>query len=267
MLQLRLFFTAMQFFTRIPVPGWVGYSPEQLNASARYFPLVGTLVGALAAAVLWGAAVGLQLPIAVAVLLSLAATLLATGAFHEDGFADACDGFGGTPYNGDGSRARILEIMKDSRVGAFGAIGIAMMLMLKVATLAALSVLTAVLALLVAHTASRFAALGVMQLLPYAREDLLSKSKPLATTISVGGLLFASVWLALVWAGVVWASERWMLGTPLILWVVAGIGSLGVALVAAAYFRKRLGGYTGDCLGATQQVSEVVFYIVLLARV
>ena len=122
--ELRLFFTALQFFTRIPVPAWVGWSPEQLNASARHFPSVGLLVGALcAAALLAGLA---WWPAPVAVLLSMALGVLLTGAFHEDGLADSCDGFGGASQ-----RERVLAIMKDSRVGSFATIGVVLVLGLK----------------------------------------------------------------------------------------------------------------------------------------
>ncbi len=96
------------FYTRVPCPRWVGHEPDYLNKATRYFPLIGWLVGAIGFAVLWG---GMQLwPTSVAVLLSIAAMVLTTGAFHEDGFADACDGFGG-----GWTKEKILAIMKDSR--------------------------------------------------------------------------------------------------------------------------------------------------------
>ena len=129
--QLRLFFTALQFFTRLPIPGWVGFDPAWLNQASRYFPAVGAVVAAITAGVY--ALAACVFPSPVAVLLSTAAGIYATGAFHEDGFADMCDGFGGgmTPQ-------RVLEIMKDSRIGAYGAIGTICMLGLKCVTLASL---------------------------------------------------------------------------------------------------------------------------------
>ena len=93
MQQIRLFFIAMQFFTRLPIPRWVGFEQEWLHHASRYFPLVGIVVGAIAAGVY--AAAATVLPGPVAAVLSTAATIYATGAFHEDGFADACDGLGG----------------------------------------------------------------------------------------------------------------------------------------------------------------------------
>ena len=111
--EVRLFFTALQFFTRVPVPAWVGFQSEWLQQCVRYFPLVGALVG------LWGHACWPQPAcggLAVAVVLSMAATIWLTGGFHEDGWADTCDGLGGAV-----SRDRALTIMKDSRLGAYGA--------------------------------------------------------------------------------------------------------------------------------------------------
>ena len=90
MQQLRLFFIALQFFTRLPIPRWVGFQPEWLHHASRYFPLVGCVVAAVAAAVYLLAA--LVLPAPVAAVLSTAASIYVTGAFHEDGFADTCDG-------------------------------------------------------------------------------------------------------------------------------------------------------------------------------
>ena len=122
--QLEYFFAALRFFTRLPVPGWVGHSAEQLNHAARYFPLVGIVVGAIGAAVTELAV--LALPIGIAVMLGMAATVLVTGGFHEDGFADACDGFGG-----GWEKAQVLAIMKDSRVGSYAVIGLVLLLSTK----------------------------------------------------------------------------------------------------------------------------------------
>src|SRR5215213_7826698 len=111
--ELRLLFTALQFYTRLPVPRWVGYSETALNQATRYFPLIGWLVGLLAGAT-W--LIGTYLVDApTGLLLSMMASVLLTGAFHEDGFADVCDGFGG-----GWTKEKILLIMKDSRLGAYG---------------------------------------------------------------------------------------------------------------------------------------------------
>src|SRR5512146_1335314 len=137
--ELRLLLTAVQFFTRLPVPVWVGHSAQQLEQSARYLPLVGVLVGTIAAVVLWLSAQ--VLPLTVSVGLSMVAGILATGAFHEDGLSDFADGM---------------------RVGAYGAIALVLVLLLKFEALAsmcgALSPALVAAALIAAHTVSRLMA-------------------------------------------------------------------------------------------------------------
>ena len=115
--QLRLFLTALGFFTRVPIPQWVGYSPEQLNAATRYFPLVGVFVGALVATLT--VAMGYVWSPHLAIALGLGVSVLLTGAFHEDGLADSVDAFGGAF-----ERERVLEIMHDSRIGTYGAVAL-----------------------------------------------------------------------------------------------------------------------------------------------
>jgi adenosylcobinamide-GDP ribazoletransferase len=244
---LEYFFAALRFFTRLPVPAWIGHSAEQLNHAARYFPLVGLIVGGIGAAVTLAA---MQFwPDSIAVLLGMMATLLATGAFHEDGLADMIDGFGG-----GWTREDVLRIMKDSRIGSYGAIGIGMALLLKFSALTGLAVLPAptFFALLVAgHGVSRLASTTLIHALDYAREE--GKAKPLATRLGSGELAFAALCglapcLLLPWAQVI---------------VALGLVAL-VTLLAARSFVKRIGGYTGDCLGATQQLTEIAFYLGLL---
>ena len=244
--ELRLFFIALQFLTRMQVPAWVGFEPDWLNQSARHFPAVGLFVGLVAALVLWA---GHQLfTPAVAVGLSMTATLLLTGGFHEDGLADTCDGLGGAV-----SRERALAIMKDSRIGAYGAMGLVMMLGLKAATLVSMPLAWAVPALLLAHTASRAAAVVLIRTLPYAGDAEHAKAKPLACTVSRAGVGVALAWVVALALGL-WAWQP-----P---WAVA----IGVSLLAVAagtlgcrrWLRRRLGGTTGDTLGATQQITELL---------
>lgn len=254
--EARLAVTAWMFFTRVRLPDavtrWTGYTPAMLNASARYFPVVGALVGAVGALTFWAAA--WLWPPAVAVVLSMIATVLMTGAFHEDGLADCCDGFGGG-Y----AKERVLEIMRDSRVGAFGALGVALALLLKFATLAALAeaaeaeIVACVIVL--AHTVSRTAAVGLMRYLVYVRVDEGPKAKPLAE-----GITAAAWWVALGFLGLPLAFAAWWFEHG---WAFA-LGVVPVAVVASAagaYFVRRIGGYTGDCLGAAQQVSELAYLL------
>ena len=249
--QLRLFFTALQFFTRLPIPSWVGFDAAWLNQAARYFPLVGVVVALIGAGVYGLAA--LLLPAPVATLLSTAATIYATGAFHEDGFADMCDGFGGGM-----SRQRVLEIMKDSRIGAYGAIGIVCMLGLKCSTLAMLDPAMAISALLLAHPLSRLMATALIWCMRYAREE--GKAKPLAQSMQTGE--FAIACISALMPALLLIATGWLT------WSALGYGLL-VALLTTIWLgqkiHQRLDGYTGDCLGAVQQVSEVAIYLALLA--
>jgi len=253
--EVRLFFTALQFLTRLPVPRWVGFEPAWLQQSVRHFPLVGLLVGAVGAAVM-GAAHWLW-PDSIAAGLSMAATVLLTGAFHEDGFADTCDGLGGAV-----DRARALAIMKDSRIGSYGSVGLILMLGLKAAALAEwlhASAGHALLLTLWTHMASRLAPLWIMQALPYAGDAEHAKAKPLATGIGRGGMFFALVCVLFGAAGVVWIA-------PDLAWPLAG-AALAAALlcrVMQAWLDRRLGGFTGDTLGATQQLAELTLLLVTL---
>ena len=246
--ELRYFFTALGYFTRVPVPRWVGYEPQWLNAAARYFPLVGVFVGGFGALVYLAAL--RVLPAGVAVLLSMAATLVATGAFHEDGLADCCDAFGGGYRRDD-----VLRIMHDSRIGAFGAIALVVALALKWQTLAAMPPLRAAMSMVAAHAASRACAISYLLTLDYVRAE--GKAKPVAQRMRIGAWCFACAF-GLPW--LFWpASPDWRAG-------VATLTVLAVLRVALGrYFVRRIGGYTGDCLGFAQQVFELAIYLVGLA--
>jgi adenosylcobinamide-GDP ribazoletransferase len=243
--ELRALAAAVMFFTRLPVPARAGYAPADQARAMTYFPLVGWLVGG-AAALVWGLALLAWSP-AIASGLSLAATLLLTGALHEDGFADVCDGFGGGQ-----TRERVLEIMRDSRIGAFGAIGTAVLIGLKWLTVASLPLALAPAALIAGHALSRGAAASLMSRLRYAQDT--GKARPMAAPPSPARLIvmlaLATGPLALLPARIVWTA----------LAATAIVGEL-----FARWFDRRIGGYTGDCLGAMQQVGEVVFYLTVLA--
>jgi adenosylcobinamide-GDP ribazoletransferase len=255
----RHFLLALQFFTRIPVTGrlaaWVGFSPAMLRASAAHFPGVGWVVGGLTAAVLWGLLVLLPAAPAavwVAVVLSTVFGVMLTGAFHEDGLADLADGLGGSA-----ERERALEIMKDSRIGSYGAIALVLVLLAKVALLALLaqgSGWLAVVALFAAHVTSRTVPLLIIRTLPHVGDTPQSKSKPLAESLSNAGLLAGLLWWALAMALVV----RLLPAAP---WAQAVLGALLGLAWMWRLLRRRLQGFTGDGLGATQQVCEVLFYL------
>jgi adenosylcobinamide-GDP ribazoletransferase len=253
--ELRLFLTAVQFFTRLPVPAWVGHSAQQLDQAARYFPLVGVLVGALSAAVLW---LGTQiLPFPLAVGLSMVASILITGAFHEDGLSDFADGMGGG-Y----TLEKTLAIMKDSRVGAYGVIALVLVLLLKYQALLTLGDLHSLpllaAALIAAHSISRLMAVSLMLTQRYIRDDDSARAKPAAQTISPVSFAIAtltgSAALAILYA----ANAN---GSAILTAVAA---ALLMRIYLAWRLQKQLGGYTGDCLGAVQQLSELAFYLGLL---
>ena len=251
--ELRLFCIALQFLTRVPVPRAVGYHEAWLHQSARHFPAVGLLVGAFVAAVLWTAAQAL--PMTVAAGLAIAAGAWLTGAFHEDGFADTLDALGGAV-----SRERALEIMKDSRLGTYGVLGLVLLIGIKWAALAALPLALALAALLLAHTASRSLTVVLLGALRYAGDAAHAKAKPMAQQVGAGSVTVALAWsAALVLA--LWGSGAlgWRPLLAALLAVVVG------GLVCARWFTRRLGGYTGDTLGAAQQVAETTVLLAVLA--
>jgi adenosylcobinamide-GDP ribazoletransferase len=196
----------------------------------------------------------------ISILLSICAGVLLTGAFHEDGFADVCDGFGG-----GWTKEKILEIMKDSRVGTYGVVGLGLLLSLKFYCLTAVAdalsgnqLWTLLLVFATAHSLSRFTAATFVYTHAYVREDAQSKAKPVAKKLTFAELCLAGFFALLPLAGLGFATQNpyyFLLLIPL--WLTKRY--LGW------YFAKWIGGYTGDCLGATQQVSEVVLYLSVLA--
>ncbi|NML45314.1 adenosylcobinamide-GDP ribazoletransferase [Ramlibacter sp. G-1-2-2] len=259
MMWLRHWLLALQFFTRVPVTGrlagWVGYSPAMLRASAAHFPGIGLLVGALAALVAGGLLVLLPpnpyAPL-VAAAFSTIATLLFTGALHEDGLGDVADGLGGSP-----DRQRALEIMKDSRIGSFGALALVLAIATKLALLALLGahdVRALCTGLVLAHVLSRAWPLLLIRCLPHVGDAGGSKSKPLADAISGRALAAGAAWTALVVAAVAGLQGPLFVVAPLL------ASALAFAWVLRL-FRRRLQGFTGDCLGTTQQVCEIACYL------
>ncbi|MDR0225609.1 MAG: adenosylcobinamide-GDP ribazoletransferase [Burkholderiaceae bacterium] len=271
MLPLRHFLLAVQFFSRIPVTGrlaaWAGWSPERQRASAAHLPGVGWLVGLwggcglLAGA--WLLAPSAWMPLAAA-LLSTLATLWLTGGLHEDGLADVADGLGGMA-----APERALEIMKDSRLGAYGAMALVMALLTKTTLLAALIAagpLRAAVVLCCVHVLSRLAPLLLMRSLPYVGQAATSKAahlagRPLSGKGLATGLLWCLPALALLWQlpDAPSATAALSLMAALLL-----AGTLATAAMAG-WLRRRLGGMTGDCLGAAQQTCELAMLLAAAA--
>jgi adenosylcobinamide-GDP ribazoletransferase len=240
--ELVLFLSAAGFLTRLPMPGWVGWADDRMIRASRYFAAVGALVG-LAGGLVWWLA-GQVAPGAVAAGLALAAMIWLTGALHEDGLADCADGLGGGK-----SGPQALEIMRDSRVGSYGALALVFSVGLRWAALAALAPGWGMLALVLAGGIGRAAMVPATALASYARRE------------GLGGSLAGG-------AGVIEVAAA--LGTALVLGIIGGWpGLLALVLALAAtggfllYMVRRVGGYTGDGLGAIAQLGEIAVLVVL----
>lgn len=243
-------FLAVQFLTRLPTPRGIGFSETAQARSMGYYPLIGLGIGALVALVL--ATVAQVLPMPVAVLLSMAAGLLVTGGLHEDGLADCADGLGG-----GATRDRALDIMRDSRVGTYGVLTLGIVLALKAAAISALPVPLACALLVAGHGLSRMAAVQVVARHAYARTDPAKFARPQVTQTAYR---LAGVTAVLTAAALALAAGPGVTLAALV------VGALGSVVITRLYLR-RLGGYTGDCLGATQQLAECGVYLGALAWV
>ena len=253
---------AVGFFTRIPVPSVNDFKESELNKSVKYFPLIGCIVGLIGLAAYYIA--GHIFPHTVAVLISMAATIFVTGAFHEDGLADSADGLGG-----GWQREQVLTIMQDSRLGTYGAVALFFALMAKFQLLNSMHTDTVIMILICAHALSRLSAVWMMVALPYAKADINSnsKAKPLATEISR-----CDCWLANLFGLLPLFALLWLIQTTIQNWqITLGYVFFLVAAIGAGWFwwlallKRKLGGYTGDTLGAIQQISEIMFYLATLA--
>lgn len=256
--ELHIFFTSLMFYTRIPCPQNINHDPDYLNKATRYFPLIGWIVASISFLAFYLSS--LFLSTETAVIIALIASVLTTGAFHEDGFADVCDGFGG-----GWTKEKILIIMKDSAIGAYGAIGLVLLFLLKFKFLSesvllfkadnALALFQVFLLFVSAHALSRLAAISIIFTHEYSRDDASSKSKPIAknhTWKEISGSFFFGLLPLLIFS---YFQYQFLL--TLIPVFIA-------RYFLARYFQKWIDGYTGDCLGATQQVCEVVYYLSIL---
>lgn len=241
--QLHIFLNAIMFYTRIPVPKNLIYSEEILNRSTRFFPFIGWIIGGIAAVVFLGLQIVFSLELSI--LLSMLATIFITGAFHEDGFADFCDGFGGG-Y----TKEKILTIMKDSRIGTYGSIGLLGMLAIKFMSLNAIEPDNIPMILLASHSVSRLMPIMVIYTSEYSREDATSKTKPIGKKGKGSDFLIAFCF-GLAFLILIPLNFSLFIVPVLIL----------ISFIYRNYIHRKIGGYTGDCLGALQQISEVVFYM------
>ncbi len=242
--QVNLIGIAVAFFTRIPMPRTLDFSQQQLNRASRYFPLVGWLVGLISAGIFL--AVNHLVSSNIAILMVMGVGFLLTGGFHEDGLADTADGLGG-----GWSKSQKLSIMKDSRLGSYGALAIWFALTLKFVLLSELGSATAM-ALIIAHPLSRFLSTALIRFLPYVTDDASSKVKPLAEKLSVSDLLLAGIFGL---SPLILVVEQALVLIVILTMITAGF---------AMFLKRQIGGFTGDALGATQQITELSVYCLLL---
>ena len=242
---------ALQFLTRIPIPGNVPFSEDRFAYTPRYYPLVGAIVGVLCAITVLISSFLFNINVAVALMMMF--SVLLTGAFHEDGLADTFDGVGGGL-----TRDKALSIMKDSRLGTYGTLALVMILLLKFTALSSLAVQAIAIGLIAGHGLSRLSSVAVMASSHYVRDH--GTGKPVANGIDKLSLVIAST-TGLACLLLVLISLSFSMMICGLIGLVIGHG-----LMRCVYARK-LGGYTGDTLGAVQQVSEVGFYVGLVAGV
>jgi adenosylcobinamide-GDP ribazoletransferase len=257
--ELHVFLTAVMFLTRIRVPKNIDHSPAYLEKSPKYFPVIGWIVGGIS--VFTYLVFKRYATNDIGIIASMIAGILTTGAFHEDGFADTSDAFGG-----GWTKEKILLIMKDSRIGAFGAIGLWVILTSKYVLLKELPQYTPDLShptssvffnyrffiavILTAHSLSRLMPVWMIQFSTYVTNPELGKSKPLANKkLSIVSFTLANIFGLLPFA--LLAPE----------YLIALIPVSYITYEMVKYFQKWIGGYTGDCLGAIQQVTELIFYL------
>ena len=243
---MNLFFLALGYFSRIPMPKWVEYSPENLNHASRYFTLVGWFLGLGVAGVYFLSHHFFSTT--VSIWLCILFSLLLTGAFHEDGLADTADGLGG-----GFTREKKLTIMKDSRIGTYGTCALVMALIGKFVLLQELH--NVILSLAIAYALSRTTAVSLLFTMNIASDPNTEKAKPMAQTQSLTDkcvLLATAIPLLFL--------VDWQ--TCLLLAAIL----ICIRQIAKMYFNHHLNGITGDCLGATQQVSELCIYLVLIAQ-
>ncbi len=245
--EINILFNALLFYSRIRVPRSVVCNEQTLSEAYRYFPLVGIIVGAMGAALLWLSS--LVLPPSVSIVMAMAVIMLSTGGFHEDGLADFADGFGAGR-----DKESILRIMKDSHIGTYGVLTLIAALLLKFCLIESLGGLqdTAI-AIIAVQGASRFAAVAMLAATPYVRGE---RSKATHASLGVSPATIAI-------AAIIGIAPMFLLGWVAMVASVA-VGAIAILLLRS-YSLRRIGGCTGDVLGAAQQICELLLYITIIA--
>ncbi|WP_245760477.1 adenosylcobinamide-GDP ribazoletransferase [Salegentibacter flavus] len=234
------------FFTRLPCPKWTDHDPVYLKESGRYFSLIGWIVGAISAGVFLVS--NLLFSIEISAVLSIAASIGLTGAFHEDALADVGDGFGG-----GWTKEKIILIMKDPRLGTFGVLTIMLVVLLKIFALADMPVHQIPLVILSGHVLSRLVVSRMLARGNYISNHTNSKSETAASKLSTRSLLINFI----IGLSILCFFKNW--------WVFLTLLPMFITeALLYRYYKKWIGGYNGDCIGAVQQITELVFYLSVL---
>jgi len=241
--EVRLFLIALQFLTRIRIKRIDPFPDDWLPRAAKCMPVVGALIGVVVGAVLLVSAAVFPAPLPI--VIALVVSILLTGALHEDGLADTADAFGGGT-----TRERCLEIMKDSRIGTYGTLALIMTLALKGTALAAIDPISAARVLVAGYAGARLAAVLALAILPYAGGDAAKVSR------TTSHMTAAEIVVAVVSALVV----GFFILDAVVL-AVATMFALAAAAAVAWMARRKIGGYTGDVLGAVEQAYEIAFLV------
>ena len=244
--EIQILGASILYFSRLPLPFKVPFNKNNQQKVLTWLPFVGLLAGGIGALAFY--VFFLLLPQTVSVMLAFSAMILVTGAFHEDGFADVCDAFGG----GYSKEQRLL-IMKDSRIGAYAAIGLILLFALKVSALSGMNSHVMVLILIASQALSRWPVLLITKFWKYARKTNDSKSADTSKPISILRIIIA----LLISCVPLCFFETWYVFFSIPLLII-------VSIFFGFWFSNKINGYTGDCLGAAQQINEVVFYIFCL---
>lgn len=245
--EIRIFFTALMFYTRIPCPKWVDHNPIYMKESARYFSLIGWIVGGISATVF--ILTNQFFSTNISILLSIATSIRITGAFHEDGLADVSDGFGG-----GWTKDKIILIMKDSRLGTFGVLSLIIVLLLKFTSLQEIPTHTIPFVIIFGNVLSRTIAARMLYRGNYVQNNNNAKAGSAADKLSTTSLLVNILFGIVAFAF-------------FLEWIYLLIIPILIILETLMYrfYKKWINGYNGDCAGAVQQISEVVIYLTLLA--
>ncbi len=239
--EINLLRLAFQFYSRIPM-GKTEYSEENLTKAFRYFPLVGAVVGAAGGLIVYLAS--FLFPISVGVIFGMIVMVITTGGLHEDGLADFFDGFGGGQ-----TKERILAIMKDSMIGTYGVISLVLLFLLKFTLYTSIDTFEIVSVIVAAHTSSRFMSIVMINTSTYARKEN-SKSMHTSHKNDWQTILIAFMIAVLPFFFLPWQID-----------MVAITAYILIYLGIKKFIERKIGGFTGDVLGALQQFCEVVFYI------